>query len=106
MKIHPITKEKIEKILEQFYFVRWDRFVYDQDTKEYSIYGWIDRSKDSYKDYIQIDYHVPINKYYTTTSSVERHEEIVKIMGLKEENYNHCQRVEYSFDIKNSIKLK
>lgn len=105
MKIPPITKQRIEAILEKFTFVKWDRFVYNEDTKEYSIYGWIDRAKDSYKDYIQIDYEGRSGKWYTTTSSVEKHEEIVKIMDLKEGDYNHCQRVEYSFNIKNSIKL-
>jgi len=93
---------EIEDILSKFTFVRWDRFV---DTDEgLKFYGWIDREKDSYKDFILLTFYKNDHIGWTT-SSVEKTKDIRAVFGLAGEEQNTCKRVEAFYDIKNSIKL-
>lgn len=98
-------KEFIEEKLERFPFVNWDRYIYDKETNSYSFYGWIDR-EDSYKDFIVLNYSAVDGDWDVTTSSAEKHNEIMEVLNLKPEDTNTCIRIEKSFDIINMIKLK
>lgn len=100
------TKKAIEDTLSHFVFVKWDRYVFDKTNNIYYIYGWIDRKKDKYKDFIQVSYEVKGQYWDFLTSSVEKHDTIIKMFGIKEKNTINCIRVEDSFDVVNSIKLK
>lgn len=94
-------KKEIEKMLNSMSFVRWDR--YTQDGNFYNIYGWIDRAKDSYKDFVLLQFDGKV--WYWVSSSAEYDKQISKIIDGDVET-SPCKRIEYDFDIKNVIKLK
>lgn len=103
------TKKEIEVMLERFYFVMWDRYVFNKESNEYSIYGWIDREKDNYKDFVELCYSPDLpqkdyKRWDFNTSSVLRHNQICEILKISDSN--HCIRIEKTFDIENVIKLK
>lgn len=107
MQIHYYVRVKIEEVLKRFPFVMWDRFTYDPNEDVFDLYGWIRRKGDRYrKDFLLVRFDGTTMEWGVTTSSLEKHDEIIKILGLKEGGYNNCQRVEWDFDIKNVIKLK
>lgn len=91
-------------MLSALYFVHWDRYV-NRGFGLYSFYGWIDREKDNYKDFIVLDYS-GMGAFNWLTSSAARDKEIQKIVDGFEGLANPCQRIEHGFDIKNVIKLK
>ena len=93
----------IEKKLEALTFVRWDRFI--ETSEEIYFYGWIDREKDSYKDFLLVVFNKITLNCWWISSSVGRENEIDAHLGRKTEFRIACQRVEHKFDIKNSIKL-
>lgn len=105
MKMSKRTKKNIETMMMHFSFVQWDRFVYNKETNAYTIYGWIDRSGDSYKDFLEMTYEVGTREWDFITSSAEKHPIILKMFGLTEEETNSCIRVEDVFEVFNSIKL-
>lgn len=96
----------IEGLLQKFDFVKWDRFV--ASSTSITFYGWIDRPQDSYKDFLVLDlYHNGSEPWFVTSDPNMEHErKIAKILTDDLSTYNHCQRVEYNYNIKNSIKLK
>lgn len=100
-------KKFIEETLERFYFVNWDRYTNDKESNTYSLYGWIDREKDKYKDFIEICYtpNYPDDLWDFTTSSADFHDEICRILGIVCDTSNHCIRIEKDFEVANSIKL-
>ena len=96
-------KAWIESILEKFKFVQWDRFFISGEMVV--IYGWIDREKDSYKDFILLELFLETKASFYATSSSKYDSQICKILYNKED-HNGCRRVEDNFHIENSIKLK
>lgn len=103
-------KKQIEEKLECFYFVMWDRYTYDKIDDVYAFYGWIDRQKDFYKDFIELEFYPtdPDERgfhWFFSTSSVEYHSEICRILDFVEDNSNQCIRIEKDFDVANVIKL-
>lgn len=96
----------IKTLLAKFTFVDWDRFC--EDEEEISVYGWIKREQDGYKDFIVLT--VPktadkVEDVWYITSSAKWDPEICRILKIAEENQIPCQRVEWSYNIKNKIKL-
>ena len=91
----------LKEILEKLYFVNWDRYTQFTDSS-LAIYGWITREKDSYKDFLFIEWDG--NEVVSfLTSSKERDEEINNLLGFS--GGSRCVRVESLVDITNSIKL-
>lgn len=99
-------KEWIEKILASLYFVKWDRYVdiIFKKQRALSFFGWIDREKDSFKDFVCIEFNLTSNLvYFIATSSKKRSKEITEIIG--EDKHNDCKRVEDNFEVSNVINL-
>lgn len=101
-----MTKKQIEKLLSKFDFVRWDRFCDSKD--DISFYGWINRTQDKYKDFFVLTVWKDGSKpWWITSSPLPQHDKkIAKILKYPAKNMVKCQRVEYNYNIKNSIKLK
>ena len=103
--IYPLPKpEIIEKItfwLNKLPRVKWDRM--SQKRGHLYIFGWIDRKKDSYKDFFLIDF-VKGNPRNYCSSDTKFNLKYGKILGL----YNQkCERIEDLFKgVKNVVKLK
>lgn len=98
-----------EQIMEKFPFVRWDRFTkmtYNgMQGTGIAVYGWIDREKDAYKDFIILYLYDDGDATYDTSSakySAKIHE---MLHGGTNQKHMNCKRVEKFFKIKNSIKL-
>ena len=80
--------------------VKWDRI--SQKQNHLYAFGWIDRKKDSYKDFFMIDFvrGKPVDFCSSDTIHNLRYS---KILGLY---HQKCERVEKRFkDVKNVIKL-
>lgn len=95
-------KEDIEKKFEKLDFVKWDRFVGDKNNTYF--YGWINREKDAYKDFLIIILNKQNNKWWYLTSSIGYDEKIDKILEINKIRIP-CERIEHHFNINNSIKL-
>lgn len=98
--------DEIEKKLNSFSFVTWDRFVYDDG--DFYFYGWIDRPKEKRrKDFIVLwRFERGKGEWDSITSSMSKHAEINKLMGLKELDTEPCRRIEWAFaGVKTAIKL-
>lgn len=98
-----MTKSKrkaVEKVLKQFTFVMWDRFVkYGKD--HVCFYGWIAR-QDSHEDFLVVEYND--GEWWWITSSAAFDKDIKAIFG--ETTGVPCQRIQYHYEINNVIKLK
>ncbi len=97
-------KFKIKKKLIALSFVEWDRFTESHDNSALVVFGWIERDKDSYKDFVTIEFNDKQEVVIWNTSSKEFSK---KISGILDSDVPHheCQRVEKFFDIKNCIRL-
>lgn len=91
--------------------VEWDRYTVghrpDEGT-EITVYGWIDREKDEYKDFVITSFYPETdeNIIWYTTSSDRYTGEIYRILyGEEPDDHNDCQRVEDTFDVPNAIEL-
>lgn len=101
------NKGWIEARLKELEFVEWDRYY---PLGEWiAIYGWIDRKKDSYKDFVLVlmDHSEKEVKEFHT-SSANYSEKIDSILFGSNENseHNECRRVEDKFKIENMIELQ
>lgn len=100
------NKAWIEAILRELDFVDWDRyFPFGEHLK---IYGWIEREKDPYKDFVLLELkHSEKEVFAFDTSSSKYSKKIDRILfeddGLE---HNECQRVESKFKIENMIELE
>lgn len=94
----------VEKMLSGLDFVQWDRFTYD--GIQYNFYGWINRTKDAYKDFLILQYWPQQEYWYWVSSSVEYDLMISKIVDGPHADTEPCQRIEEYVDIKNAIHLK
>jgi len=99
--------EWISTVLDTFPFVQWDRFTHFKNIVR--VYGWIDREKDEYKDFVHFEFNLEHQDIlFLGTSSDKYSERINEILNeiLDEENgHTPCQRVENQFDVENSIQL-
>ena len=91
----------IQNILKKLNFVNWDRYFGEIDCLTF--FGWIDRKKDSYKDFITITFKDEGNSFLIdyATSSKEYTE---KIAGILNCTHSPCSRIEYFCDLPNIIK--
>ncbi len=97
-------KNWIELQLRKLPFVKWDRFFSYSNEECIFVFGWIDREKDNYKDYVSLEINVlDRNVIFCSTSNALRSKEIADKFELK---HNDCERVENNFNIPNMIKLK
>ncbi len=97
-------KQTIKKTLEALYFVHWDRYV-PRGHGQYAFYGWIDREKDNYKDFVLIEY--ICGTFYWITSSAERDHELEQIIDGSQGKGIACQRIEWILpELTNVIHLK
>ncbi|WP_312908491.1 hypothetical protein [Natronosalvus caseinilyticus] len=105
------AKAWIEQTLERLEMVSWDRFTESYDDglgKFYTVYGWIDREKDDYKDFVVLRFFPDTDEHlisYTTSSDKYTHE-IHRLLFDKGDGHNDCQRVEHTFDVSNVIELE
>ena len=88
--------------MKKFKFVRWDRFFTFGDNG-LVVFGWIDRLKDQYKDFLTIEFNLKEKgvAFWTTSSSIMSK----KIAEILNAEHSDCQRVEKRFDIQNCINL-
>jgi len=104
-KMDEVEKKWIEGVLQQLDFVLWDRVIYSSEYGIVSVYGWIDREKDSYKDFVILEFDVlpsknPGEVYFLGTSSSEHSKKIAGILGSQHQD---CERVEVLFNITNKV---
>lgn len=91
-------KDWIKNVLMKLDFVKWDRYYIQNSV--FTVFGWIDRKKDSYKDFVILDFTLrgssnPSCVYFLGTSSVEHSKKIADILGSQ---HSECNRVEYFMD--------
>ena len=92
----------IEEILEKFSFVQWDRFT--RHKKYIAVYGWMDREKDNYKDFIVLVFRLKQRDYAVlSTSTLLYHNKVKIIVG---DGMVKCERVENNFKVENCVRLK
>ena len=103
-----MTKKQLvagsKRFLEKLPFVHWDRYLDCwKQSKTLIFYGWIDRSRDSYKDFIIIN--IQPTGFFYITSSKDFDPIITK--KLDTGNSQDCKRIEYLWkSLPNVIKLK
>jgi hypothetical protein len=106
----PKMAQIVTDVCNELPFVNWDRFIDCSSTV--MVFGWIDREKDSYKDFACVE--VSHRGYVDfTTSSAEYSETISNIYfthgRLPSGAHSPCQRIEDSdrlTGIKNVIKIQ
>lgn len=106
----------VEDVMTDLPFVDWDRgteWTYEDGLKAMSIYGWIQREKDDYKDFVNIaifekeDVEKAKIEFWGTSSekySEEIHKRLFPEDDL-DEMHNECFRLEDRFNVENLIKL-
>lgn len=106
------TKKEIADTLNKLPFVVWDRYIDLTDKGDCVIvYGWINREKDSYKDFVVLHFYNENHPLYGggvgyTTSSSKYSAEIGLLLYGTSEDHTGCLRVEHDFEsVKNVVKL-
>ncbi|MFC6809774.1 hypothetical protein ACFQGT_00295 [Natrialbaceae archaeon GCM10025810] len=90
--------------------VMWDRFSVACDPpvgRFYTVYGWIDRETDDYKDFVVVRFFPETDDNlvsFTTSSDKWTHEIHERIFG-ETAGHKDCKRVERHFDISNAVEL-
>lgn len=101
-------KQWIEQTLDKLPFVEWDRFThweFDDGNQLCRVYGWIERDKDQYKDFVLIDFWKDDQEFNVITSSERYSEQITEILYDEDEEHGDCCRVEDHFDVENAIEI-
>lgn len=103
------AKEWVEQQLSKLDFVTWDRLVVTNlfGDIDFTVYGWIDRDKDNYKDFVVLEFNVPEHTApptvnFISTSSDKYSQKIGELLGT---GHTRCSRVEDYFNIENMISL-
>ena len=104
MEMKKKIEEWIEKTLNKLPFVKWDRFIEDQEANLIEMYGWIDREKDNYKDFVLLEFNLTKKEVYFIATSNDKYSK--KIAEILNSSHSDCIRVEERFDVSNSTKLK
>lgn len=91
-------RDSIRNVLRKLTFVNWDRYF---GQEQLTFFGWIERRKGTYLDFVTIVFDDKAKVISYSTSSAEKTKEIAEIL-----NFYHlpCNRVEYFCDLINSIK--
>lgn len=89
--------------------VEWDRFTVghnDDGDQIVTVYGWIDREVDDYKDFVLARFWPGYENLGYTTSSDEWSEWLHYVWCDGEpDGHNECRRVEHAFNVENAIEL-
>jgi len=94
-------KDWIEKTLKDFSFCKWDRYI--PKYPFICFYGWMDRDKNNYKDFLVLVLDIRKRKpFFSVTSSLKYHKKISKILNIE---HMDCKRVETYFNLENVIRL-
>ena len=104
-----IAKKQIAKLLNKMPEVKWDRYVHYRKT-EYVFFGWIDRDKDTYKDFFVLFITTKEGKadaYTYVISSAKLTKKVSPRYGFPTTEHEDCIRVEslFSNNEVNTIKL-
>jgi len=103
-------KDFMEETLGDLPMVEWDRYVEwwdDKDQHWTKVYGWIEREKDSYKDFVVIQFNLSKPKVFDyITSSAKHDEEVHEALGFDPEESTKCKRVEKLPIKSNAIELE
>jgi len=91
-----MTKTKVEKTLNLFPEVKWDRWAGDMRSKQgIGVFGWLDRTDGKFDFvYIRID---KDGAWLVATSSANHSAEFSKRLGFT--NHGDCKRVEGHFSV-------
>ena len=91
-------RDVIANVLKKLSFVNWDRYFGEE---ELTFFGWINRKKDNYKDFVTIVFDEKGLVISYATSSAKYTEKIAEVL-----NFYHlpCSRIEYFCDLDNIIK--
>lgn len=104
-----VPLELMKQDMIEMNFVIWDRFVINNKLKTVEVFGWIEREKDNYKDFVILRYQSVnrIEKWNTfyQTSSLKYSKDIFKILECSGKHLD-CKRVEDYLTIKNMVRLK
>ena len=104
-----MKKKYVEKQLEKLDFVEWDRFTEftnSDGVKFYRVFGWIEREKDEYKDFVNLEFQGnPESVLFLGTSSKKYSQKIEEILYGDNEDHLSCKRVEDNFQVSNAIQL-
>lgn len=99
-------REWIESYLKKIDFVQWDRFIPKLGGQSViGVYGWINREKDSYKDFVYLEFSLEARKvFHIADSSFLFTKKIGSLCDdIGNETHINCVRVEKEFNIKNCI---
>ena len=107
-------RNQIQSLLEELEFVDWDRFITYSDWNYgeiVTLYGWIPREQDSYKDFVVVNLECledsdVVKVGASTTSSEKYTEKVHDILYGEDTDHNQCKRVENHFDVNNTINLQ
>lgn len=98
--IDALDRKWIEKVLDKFDFVEWDRFSSFKHVVR--VYGWIDREEDDYKDFVHLEFNLKSKDVlFLGSSSSKYDEEIMNVLNDVLGNKDcmvECERVENHFD--------
>jgi hypothetical protein len=104
MKKPGIARAHIEATLRKLPFVTWDRYVSFPEGVE--VYGWIDRPRDAYKDFVSLFFY-PDGDVAFSTSSAKMSLPIHKLLnGGRASGHRRCRRVEGHFRVRNVLRAK
>lgn len=102
----------MEKKMRKCRFVEWDRFCLQPDQNNegelvITVYGWIERDADDYKDFVTVDFWTATQNLSYTTSSDRYTLELYELLVGEPPGDDHgeCQRVEHTFNVENCIEL-
>lgn len=102
--------EWIGEILGRLEFVEWDRFTVNHDEQAgeiVNVYGWIERRRDEYKDFVVVRFFPDTEDslIWYLTSSDKYTEEICRRIYGHADDHNPCRRVEDEFEVENAVEL-
>jgi hypothetical protein len=104
------SQEWIEERIERCGFVEWDRFTRGEDPDDdkdglvITVYGWIERPDDEYKDFVVAEFWTARDIVGFTTSSAQYSRRLHELLtGATPDEHEECHRVEHTFEIENAI---
>lgn len=101
--VNSITKTRIEATLRKFPFVAWDRWVDFPEGVE--VYGWIDRPRDTYKDFVSLFFYPDGDVAFSTSSATMSLPIHKALNGGSGRGHRRCKRVEGHFRVRNVVRL-
>lgn len=107
--MNPKMAKVVTEVCNELPFVNWDRFIDCGSTV--LVFGWIDREKDSYKDFVSVE--VFRQGYVEFVTSSAKYSQIISDIYVSRRRllpgmHVPCQRVEDSEElagVKNFIKI-